>query len=66
METWVKYETADRYRNIQLYITECIAAMFNIYIEEVDIVGLHLQHTLPEQNTLSNENIEHISRNNRI
>ena len=37
------------YGNIQLYITECIEAM--LYIEEVDIIGLHLQHTLPEQNT---------------
>jgi hypothetical protein len=29
--------------------------MFNKYIEEVDRIGLLLQHTLPEQSTLGNE-----------
>ena len=31
MKTRVKYETADRYEDIRLYITECIEAMFKIY-----------------------------------
>ena len=33
MEPWVKYETATRYVDIQLYITECIVAMY-INIED--------------------------------
>jgi hypothetical protein len=37
METRVKYETANRYDEyIQLYITECIEAMYIKYRKEVD------------------------------
>ena len=51
METRVKYETANRYEYIQLYITEYIEAMQYI---KYNNIGLLLQHTLPEQNTYGN------------
>ena len=50
METRVKYETANRYEYIQ-YVLQSVLRLCLIYIEEVDIIGLRLQRTLPEQNT---------------
>ena len=45
METRVKYETANRYDEyLQLYITECIEAMYIKYRKEVDNIGLLLHH----------------------
>ena len=45
MKTRVKYETANRYEYIQ-YALQSVLKLCYIYIEEVDIIGLHLQQFL--------------------
>ena len=55
METRVKHETADRYEYVMYnYALQSVLKLCTLNIEEVDNMGLLLQHTLPEQNTYGN------------